>query len=236
MTVDGATSPTLCRHSQSRHRNGLEVDVRVAVVIAHPDDEVLGCGGTLARLVEEGHPVRVVLALRRSDPRGVAHWEAILQDFDSACAVLGVEPVVPAPMLEERSVDLEVRELHDVILPHVEWAETVLTHWPGDVHQVHRGVARAVEIATRPFRRRRNVYAFEVPTSTDQAFAPSFSPQMYVKLERGQVERKLEAMACYSTESAPGRAVADLERRLQVRGAEIGVSHAEAFVVARQFL
>ncbi len=210
--------------------------MRVVVVIAHPDDETLGCGGTLARLVDEGHPVRVVLPLRRSDPRGVEHWDAILEDFHAACAVLGVEPVVPAPMLEESSVDAEVRELHDVVLPHVEWAETVFTHWPGDVHQVHRGVARAVEIATRPFRRRRNVYACEVPTSTDQAFAQSFSPQMFVKLEHSHVTRKLEAMACYSTESAPGRDIVDLERRLQVRGAEIGVTYAESFVVARQFL
>ena len=82
-------------------------------------------------------------------------------------------------------MDAEVRELHDVVLPHVEWAEAVFVHWSGDVHQVHRAVSSAVDFATRPFRRRRNVYAFEVPTSTDQAFGRGFAPQMFVELLRG---------------------------------------------------
>src|SRR3712207_9016592 len=62
----------------------------------------------------------------------------------------------------------EVRELHETVLPHVEWADTVFTHWPGDVHQVHRTVARAVEIASRPFRRRRNVYSFRSEEHTSE--------------------------------------------------------------------
>ena len=210
--------------------------MRVLAVIEHPDDEVLGCGATLARLVDQGHQARVLLTLRRSDPRGLTNWPRILEDFQSACEVLGVEPVVNTPLLEERSADFELRELIDAVRPHVEWAQTVLTHWSGDVHQVHRGIARAVEIATRPFRVRRNVYLFEVGTSTDQTFVQHFSPQMFVAVSAGQVQRALAAMACYSTENAPGRAVRDIERALEYRGAQIGVSHAEAFVVARQFL
>jgi LmbE family N-acetylglucosaminyl deacetylase len=164
------------------------------------------------------------------------HWDRILEDFGAACHILGVESVVLEPLLEERSVDLEVRELHDILLPHVQWAETILTHWPGDVHQVHRGIARAVEIGTRPFRRRRNVYTFEVPTSTDQAFGLAFVPQSYVALSESQVQRKLDAISCYSTEAAPGRNVNDLERRLRLRGSEVGLEFAECFAVARQFL
>lgn len=210
--------------------------MKVVVVIAHPDDDVLGCGGTLARLVSEGHSVRVLLSLRRSDPRGVAFWETIVENFHSAAAIIGFEPVMAVPLLEERDADHDVRLLHDVVLPHVEWADTVFTHWPGDVHQVHRSVARAVEIATRPFRRRRNVYSFEVPTSTDQSFLPGFTPQMYVVLEEQFAELKVEAMGCYETESAPGRSPEDLRRKLQSRGAEIGVAYAEAFAVQRQFM
>jgi LmbE family N-acetylglucosaminyl deacetylase len=210
--------------------------VRVAVVIAHPDDDVIGCGGTLARLIDEGNEVRVFLPLRRSDPRGEEHWDEILKHFSIACAVLGTTPVVGDPLLEERSADAEIRDLHDVVLPTVEWADTVFTHWQGDVHQVHRAVSRAVEVATRPFRRRRNVYLFEVGTSTDQSFERLFSPQLFVPLRNGHVKRKLEAMACYVTEGAPGRDVDDLERRMRVRGTEIGVEYAEAFVVARKFL
>jgi LmbE family N-acetylglucosaminyl deacetylase len=209
--------------------------VRVITVIAHPDDEVLGCGATMARLVDEGHDVRVLLSLRRSDPRGVEHWGRILEDFAAACAVVGVEPVYADPLLEESSADYDVRSLHEVVLPHVEWADTVFTHWQGDVHQVHRTVSRSVEVATRPFRRRRNVYLFEAPTSTDQPFGQGFAPQMFVPVDESQARRKLEAMNLYSTEAAPGRRVEDLERRMRLRGAEIGAEYAEAFMVARQF-
>lgn len=208
----------------------------VVVVIAHPDDDVIGCGGTLARLVSEGHRVRVLLSLRRSDPRGVAFWDTIVENFHAAAATIGFEPVLATPLIEERDADHDVRRLHDAVLPHVERADTVLTHWPGDVHQVHRSVARAVEIATRPFRLRRNVYSFEVPTSTDQAFQQTFTPQTYVTLEERFAERKVAAMGCYETESAPGRTPEDLRRRMQVRGAEIGVAYAEAFAVQHQFL
>jgi LmbE family N-acetylglucosaminyl deacetylase len=210
--------------------------VRILVVLAHPDDEVLGCGGTMARLVDEGHEVNALLSLRRSDPRGVAHWDAIMRDYLEASEIIGFNPVVCAPLLEERDADADVRDLHETVLPHVEWAETVFTHWPGDVHQVHRTVAKAVEIATRPFRRRRNVYSFEVPTSTDQSFTPTFTPHMYVVLDKAHAERKIRAMACYSTEAAPGRRPDDLRRRLELRGAEIGVEYAEAFAVQRQFV
>ncbi len=209
--------------------------MRVLAVVAHPDDETLGCGGWLARLADEGHAVRVFLPLRRSDPRGVAHWDELVESFHKACAVLDVEPVVGDPAMLEADADTDVRRLHSLVEPHVEEADVVLTHWHGDVHQVHRNVTRAVEIATRPFRRRRDVYLFEVPTSTDQSFEPTFRPQLHVVLEPEHVQRKVAAMACYRTEGAPGREPSDLERRAELRGAEIGVRYAEVFAVAREF-
>jgi len=209
--------------------------MRVLAVVAHPDDETLGCGGWLARLADEGNAVRVFLPLRRSDPRGVAHWDELVESFLKACAILDVEPVVADPGMAEADADTDVRRLHSLVEPHVERADLVLTHWHGDVHQVHRNITRAVEIATRPFRRRRDVFLFEVPTSTDQSFGPVFQPQLHVFLDQEHVQRKVAAMACYRTEGAPGREPFDLERRAELRGAEVGVRYAEAFAVAREF-
>jgi hypothetical protein len=128
-----------------------------------------------------------------------------------------------------------VKALHELVLPHVEWCETVITHWPGDVHQVHRQVARSVEIATRPFRRRRNVAFMEVATSTDQSWGAAFAPNLFVTLDVGHVRRKLDAMEHYTSEGAPGRDAEDLERRVRLRGHQVGVAAAEAFLVARMF-
>ncbi|AHG90496.1 LmbE family protein [Gemmatirosa kalamazoonensis] len=214
--------------------------MRVLAVVAHPDDETLGCGGTLARLADEGNEVTALLALRRCDPRGVANWSALVECFERACALLGARAAVHDAPLDETLAETHPHELHDRVAPWVARADLVLTHWPGDVNQVHRGVARAVEIATRPFRRRVNVSLFEIPSSTDQTFgvagAHAFLPNEFVLLGTDHVRRKCEAMALYSTEHAPGRTAADVERRLRVRGAEVGAEFAEAFAVARRFV
>ena len=141
----------------------------------------------------------------------------------------------PDPELFEHVADTDLRALHELVQPTVDWADSVLTHFDNDVHQVHRAVSRAVEIATRPFRRQRDVDLFETATSTDQGYRDTFSPQAFVTLTSDQADRKLRAMELYVTEEAPGRAAEDLERRLRLRGAQIGTTWAEAFVVARQF-
>lgn len=209
---------------------------RVLCVVAHPDDEVLGCGATLAKAADLGAEVRVLLAVRRTDPRGLANWDTIVDQFRAASRVLGADAVVCPVLMSEEETETDIKRLHELVVEHVEWARLVITHWPGDVHQVHRQVSRAVEIATRPFRRRRDVLFMEVPTSTDQAFAAGFSPSLYVEVDERQVARKLDAMRLYLTEHDPGRRPDDLELQLRYRGTQIGVDHAEAFAVARAFI
>lgn len=208
----------------------------VLAVVAHPDDETLGCGGTLAKLSERGALVRVLLTSRREDPRGVQHWDDLLEQFAAACVRIGAKPLLDGVVLSEHRVAADLQAVHEVVLPHVEEADLVLTHWSGDAHQVHRGVSRAVEVATRPFRRRKDVLLFEVPTSTDQAFAADFRPDTFVLLEPEHLLAKQEAMRCYRTELDHGRRPQDLEAVARVRGLTAGAEHAEAFVTARRYL
>ena len=209
---------------------------KIAVIIAHPDDEVLGCGGTISRLVEMGHQVRVVLAIRRNDDRGLAEWNNLISSMHLACKLLGAEAIILEDLMDEQMVEFQLSKLHDKILPYIEWAEIIFTHFSNDVNQVHRAVSRAVEIGTRPFRRRKEVLLFEVPTSTDQGFLQTFSPNIYCVLSEQHVAKKCQALQFYTSEIAIGRDKQNIIAKLSNRGAESGVDYAEAFMLARGFL
>jgi LmbE family N-acetylglucosaminyl deacetylase len=210
--------------------------IKLLVVVAHPDDETIGCGGALSRAARSGATCRVLLPLKRGDARGVAHWNELLEQFSAACNLLGAEPIFASDTIVDLRADSHIEEIHKLIEPSVQWADLVLTHHPDDVHQAHQAVSRGVEIATRPFRRRRSVAFFEVLTSTDQAYNYSFSPNLFVGLDEEDVKRKCEAMSLYSTELVTGRTAADLKNHAVIRGRQVALPYAEAFSIARAFL
>ena len=209
--------------------------MNVLAIVAHPDDEVIGCGATLAKLKENKSDVRVLLPLRRNDSRGVENWSNLTQSFIESCEYLGATAIIASELMDEQDAEGKITQLHDIILPMVEWAHMIFTHWLGDANQVHRAVARAVEVATRPFRRHKEVYLFEVATSTEQAFSPSFMPNAYSVVSETHARKKSQAISFYPTEMEGARTPEGLLRKLQVRGDEISAPFAEAFFQARHF-
>lgn len=224
----------------------------VLVVAAHPDDEVLGCGGTMRRHSEEGDRV-VCLILgegitSRHDSRktglesGAAQLGVLESDSRRAADRLGVARLELAGLPDNRFDSLDTLDVVKVIerLMEEELPSIVYAHHPGDVNIDHVVCHRAVLAACRqlPGTPLRELYFFEVPSSSEwqtPAISCPFAPNAFVNVS-GTLDAKIEAMQEYKSESRTWphpRSPEALRALARWRGATIGCDAAEAFVVGR---
>lgn len=223
--------------------------MKVLVIAAHPDDEVLGCGATAARLVIEGHDVHFAIlgegitSRHRNradvDPAQVA---ALHQKAHAAAAKLGVKSLILHKLPDNRLDTVPLLDIVKIIEDLVDRMkpEIIYTHHGGDLNIDHGVIHRAVLTATRPLAGQpvQEIYAFEVPSATDWAFQrlePSFRPNVFVDVSR-TLEAKIAAMACYETEvrQFPHPRSPEALRALAMRwGSVAGCPAAEAFELVR---
>jgi LmbE family N-acetylglucosaminyl deacetylase len=219
----------------------------VLVIAAHPDDEILGCGATMARHAAAGAAVHVVIvaegATSRGGEGGSDQVAALRQAGSKAASIVGAEAPRFMGMPDNR---LDGLPLLDVVQP-IEaimaelHPQVVYTHHGGDLNVDHRIVHQATLTACRPLPNSpvREVLAFETVSSTEWGgggFGPVFRPTHYVEAT-ARLETKLEALRCYEMEmrSFPhARSYAAVEALASRRGAEVGVGAAEAFAVIRR--
>jgi LmbE family N-acetylglucosaminyl deacetylase len=225
------------------------VDKSVLIVAAHPDDEILGCGGTAARLVQEGREVYFAILgegiTSRHENREAADpacLSVLHRHAQAAASIIGVKDILlykfPDNRLDTVPLLQVVKTVEDVIerlKP-----EVIYTHHPGDLNVDHGVIHRAVLTATRPMAGQpvREIYAFEVPSSTEWAFGglqPVFRPNVFVDVA-STIETKIAAMACYETETRefPHPRSPDALRAVARRwGSVAGCQAAEAFELVR---
>jgi N-acetylglucosamine malate deacetylase 1 len=228
-------------------------ETTVLVIAAHPDDEVLGCGGAIAKHVQQGHMVHILIlaegATSRDEKRDRSHRESELYALASAAEqsgkILGAASVSLKDFPDNRMDGCELLDIVKVIESAIVQIcpKIVYTHHNGDVNIDHRCVHEAVITACRPKPDNsvKTLLFFEVPSSTEwrpPGSALSFSPNWFVDISE-TLALKLKALEAYNSEMCPyphPRSMKAVEYLAKWRGSTVGVEAAEAFILGRNLI
>lgn len=216
--------------------------MNILFVVAHPDDEVLGAGATIQKLVSEGHKVAVATLVSSAGARKDLS-ATLSEDQAKAFAIMGVHKAYSADFPNIQMNTVPHLKLVQFIESCIEdWkAESIYTHHPSDTNNDHVMTSYAAQTASRLFQRKPGVPSLkqfiymEVPSSTEWSFDSSanrFSPNMFVEVGKVGVEAKIKALAAYTGVMRPyphPRSEEAITGLAAYRGVQAGCNYAEAF-------
>ena len=224
---------------------------KVLVIAAHPDDEVLGCGGTIARHADAGDQVNVLIVaegatsrqLQRDRIQASEELSALEEAAKTAGSILGAAGVELLDLPDNRLDSVDRLDLIKQIEDRIDQHQVIYVHHAGDVNVDHRRLHEAVVTACRPTPGQsvRRMLSYEVASSSEWQppySAPTFTPNWFIDISR-EWDRKREALLAYSSEMRAwphARSLEAVEHLARWRGAQVGVQAAEAFFLLRQVI
>jgi LmbE family N-acetylglucosaminyl deacetylase len=219
---------------------------KIIVLAAHPDDEVLGCGGTVARLAAEGYSIVPVIVCENATVRYGESMKAQLEQWAFECAqILGVQPPeflgLPDQQLDKFSALEMAQIIEEVIKKHQ--PQTIFTHHGGDINKDHRVIYEATMVATRPLPDMcvKTVYTYETISATEwgsSEYFMKFMPNTFYDIT-DTLSIKIKAFSRYKSEIRQfphPRSLKGIEIRALDWGARVGLNAAEAFQLVRKMV
>lgn len=220
----------------------------ILIVAAHPDDEVLGCFGTVAKMIKQGYDAYTLILSGGKTSRGevdVKEIEDLRQEMLEANNLIGIKEVFQAdfpdnamdsvPLLE---IVKKIEEIKNLVKP-----EIIFTHHIGDMNIDHQITHKAVLTATRPMNDEcvKTIYSMEIPSSTEwNSFnrETAFVPNVFVDVTE-TIDIKVKAMSIYQSElrSYPHpRSLQHIKKIAKVNGTKVGLRYSENFMLIRNII
>ncbi len=220
---------------------------KILIVAAHPDDEVLGCFGTVSKLIKEGYEAYTLILgegkTSRLDTRKIEEnkeqLEILNDEIKKANDIIGIKKCFVYDFPDNRfdSVDLldiikVISKIKEEIKPDI-----IFTHYQNDLNIDHKITYQAVITATRPIENEsvKEIYSFEILSSTEWQYPISFSPDVFFDIQ-DTIELKLNAMQCYKSELClypHPRSLEGIELNAKYNGMRVGKNYVEAFKSVR---
>ena len=218
---------------------------KVLIIAAHPDDEVLGCFGTVAKMIKQGCEAYTMILSGGKTARGEIGKDEIKilkEEMQRANDSVGIKRVYQedfpdnafdsVPLLE---IVKKIEEVKEKIRP-----EIVFTHHVGDMNIDHQITHRAVLTATRPMQNEcvKTIYAMEIPSSTEwNGFSKetAFVPNVFFDIA-DTIDAKVNAMAQYKSELREyphPRSLQHIKELARVNGTKVGLDYSENFILIR---
>jgi LmbE family N-acetylglucosaminyl deacetylase len=215
--------------------------VKILVIAPHPDDEVLGCGGTIKRYVKEGNDVFLCIVTKAYTPDWTKKYMADKAiDIKKSNAVLGFKKTHFLDLPTVRLDTISQKELNNKIDCVIKKVAPDILYIPfdGDLNLDHRLISEACLVAARPFENKiKRVLAYET-SSGAAGGVKKFLPTVYTDITT-TLKDKLRAMSCYKSELREyphPRSLEGITILAKRRGIESGLSAAEAFMVVREII
>ncbi len=218
---------------------------KIMIVCAHPDDEVIGCGGTIAILSKFSKITLLIL----TNGEGSRNYKSKLMEkkiidrkknLNKSSKNLGIQNIIHEN-LDDNELDkysnLKITKLIESHIRKIK-PDTIFTHHSSDLNIDHKKVHQAVLTATRPFKNNyvRNIFTFEIPSSTDSNYGKKvFKPNYFVDITKS-IKKKIKSLKIYKNQFSKLPSPLNINNIInlsKLRGNSVGFKFAEAFEVVR---